>query len=514
MDKRDDKESRVRNIALLHYSRKDILENIYRFSKNREVIPKYYERFGKRPDSFQYPADIISLVKKGATSFHCSEELWSEPTQILTSMNQEQLNKLRFGWDLIIDIDCKWIYYSKKAAISIIQTLKSFGVENVGVKFSGNKGFHIIIPWNAFPEFIGDIKTSDMFPEWPRAIVNFLKEKSRTRLAELIKDTEYDFKNLKGYSGVICKNCNNLASENLQITIRCPKCHPPHIEIFKSQNQNYKKRTCPTCKSEMKEVEQKIFFYCHQCNINSLDNNGNFDETIKSTNIFEILGLDMLLISSRHLFRMPYSLHEKTSLASVVIKKNKIEEFEVKDANPFNVNVLDFYPKANQNEAKTLLLEAIDFQKSINKQSEKKIYFEDKKTKKFERIKLDKINEENFPPSIQKILKGMVDGKKRALFILINFFRSLGMPIETIEKKINEWNKLNNPPLKQGYINTQLMWHSKHNPVMPPNFDNEIYKAIDVYEMDELSLKVKNPVNYVVRKSKTSNLFDKKDKNR
>jgi DNA primase catalytic subunit len=29
-------------------------------------------------------------------------------------MNEQELNELRIGWDLIIDIDCKYLDFSKK----------------------------------------------------------------------------------------------------------------------------------------------------------------------------------------------------------------------------------------------------------------------------------------------------------------------------------------------------------------------------------------------------------------
>ena len=174
---RDVREERIRNIALSYYSRTDILDAIYAFSSKREVSPRYFEGFGKRPDIFQYPADILSLVKKGATSFHSSEEIWNNPLDLNTELNELQLNDLREGWDLVIDIDCKWIYYSKKAAIAIIKALESHGVTNIGIKFSGGKGFHIIVPWSAFPKYFAGKKTSDMFPDYPRAIVNYLKER-------------------------------------------------------------------------------------------------------------------------------------------------------------------------------------------------------------------------------------------------------------------------------------------------------------------------------------------------
>jgi hypothetical protein len=135
----------------------------------------------------------------------------------------------------------------------------------------------------------------------------------------------------------------------------------------------------------------------------------------------------------------------------------------------------------------------------------------EKKDKTFEMPKI-KVKDDYFPPTIQKILKGMDDGKKRALFILLNFFRSLGFPIEEVEAKVKEWNKKNNPPLKEGYIKAQLTWHARHSPVMPPNFDNEIYKEIGVFDVDNLSEKIKNPVSYVVAREKIERKIGNKTK--
>ena len=137
------KEERVRKITNLYYSRPEIQKALFEFSKNREICPRYFEGFGKRPDIFEYPGDIFELVKRGATSFHCSEEIWKDPLKIETGMNEKQLNEIRQGWDLVFDIDSKYIDYSKIMAIEIIKVLKFHGVKNVGIKFSGSKGFHL-----------------------------------------------------------------------------------------------------------------------------------------------------------------------------------------------------------------------------------------------------------------------------------------------------------------------------------------------------------------------------------
>ncbi|MBS3073036.1 hypothetical protein J4477_04340 [Candidatus Pacearchaeota archaeon] len=507
------KKEKIRSLALPYYARKDVLEAIFNFSNKREVAPRYFDSFGKRPDSFQYPSDILALVKKGASSFHCSEERWQDPLQLKTGMPESELNNLREGWDLIIDIDCNWIDYSKKAAVAIIKALEYRGVKNMAVKFSGNKGFHIIVPWEAFPEEINGIKTSAMFPEWPKAITGYIKELSRPILEDLMKESEADFLKVKGYFGVKCEKCNNLADARFEVTVRCDKCSPPHIETFKTSNENYREKKCPIhTKSELKEVSKKKFYYCSRCSIDSLESKSSFSERI-SIDIFKVLGLDLQLVSPRHLFRMPYSLHEKTALASIVLDKNKISEFEINDADPLKVVVKDFIPKVKKNEAKDLLLSSIDWYSSQKKEKEIDYSQIDKKDGAFEMPKI-KIKDDYFPPIIQKILKGMNDGKKRALFILLNFFRSLGFPIEEVEEKIKKWNSRNNPPLKEGYIKAQLMWHARHHPVMPPNFDNEIYKEIGVFDTDNLTEKIKNPVAYVIAREKIDKKINKKTEDR
>ena len=107
------------------YSRKDIQKAIVNASQNKEIAVKYATGgFGKRPDILNFENDVFELAKKGATSFHVSEELWSNPLLIKTGMTQAQADKLRIGWDFIIDIDTKFIDYSKITALSLIEALK------------------------------------------------------------------------------------------------------------------------------------------------------------------------------------------------------------------------------------------------------------------------------------------------------------------------------------------------------------------------------------------------------
>ena len=146
-------------------------------------------------------------------------------------------------------------------------------------------------------------------------------------------------------------------------------------------------------------------------------------------------------------------------------------------------------------EAKELLVQALDWHKDNYKDIEKV-----SRSVEFKPIKFDKLSDKNFSPSIQKLLQGVQDGRKRALFILINFFRSIGMEKAEMEQRIEDWNKQNEVSLKQGYIKSQLSWSYSNKVVPPPNFDKDYYKAIGVMPTEE-ELRTKNPISYFVRKT-------------
>jgi len=518
------KEKRLREILFIYYSRKDVQNALFDFSHNRECIPRYGVGFGKRPDTFQYSSDVIEQIKKGGTSFHCSEEIWLDPLEISTDFSEEDYNQLRTGWDLLLDIDSPFLEYSKIYADLIIKTLKFHGIENIGVKFSGSKGFHIIIPWKAFPKEIYGQKASDMFPEWPRVICEYLTDIIQPKLADAIYG-EQSLKELAERTGkkqeelliTECLSCNRPAVKKTLITWLCPHCKNQIVNLEGTFN-NRKKPKCPECRDDLQEVSRQETYSCEFCQISSEKNPNNFADTRAKTET--LIEADLILVAPRHLFRMPYSLHEKTALASIVIDKNKILDFQITDANALKVEIKNFYPDSKLEEAKELLLQALDWKeqkqqqettrKEINKANQSnqqpqsfEISANNKQVKKgeYKQVVIPDPQKEIYPPCIKKLLTGVGDdGRKRALFILINFFKSLRTDEKILQEIIEKWNEKNYKPLKQGYIQSQLSWYQRKGARMPPNCDKTNYQDLNICLPDALCRQIKNPLNYAIKK--------------
>ena len=265
------------NVSLEHYKREDIREEIVLNSRDREIAVRYNDTFGKRPDSLRHASDILELAKQGATSFHASEELWSNPLQLDPSLKRQELERLRIGWDLIIDIDCAVFEYSRIAADLVIKALKFHKVKSISCKYSGNKGFHIGVPFEAFPEKVKNMEIKNMFPDAPRKIALYIKHMILPEFGKSILELE------KNDFGSILEKTGKKSSELLYEENKTKKFNPESI-----------------------------------------------------------LQMDTLLISPRHLYRMPYSMHEKSGLVSTPLNPEKVLLFRKEFALPKNVKISQY----------------------------------------------------------------------------------------------------------------------------------------------------------------------------
>jgi len=418
---------------LKYYSRKEVQKKIASTCLNKEIAIRLENgSFAKRPNIIQYENDVLEFAKNGASSFNISGERWRDPLALATGMSKKELNDLRIGWDLIFDIDSPDLEDSKIITYYLIEALKFNDVKNIYLKYSGNKGFHIGVPFESFPKEFNGVLTKDLFPEAPKIITNYLVE----------------------------------------------MIHKPLSEKFGDEVDN-------------------------------------------------ILKVDPIIASSRHMYRSAYSLHEKTGLVSLPIKIDTLMDFNRSEAHVDKIDTkLDFLPiqKIEDPDAHNLIIQAFDWKmKSMRSKIEK----EDVLPKKgsYEEI-TEALPISCFPPCILHSLKGLEDGKKRFLFILLNFLRNVGYDYKEIEKLIVEWNNKNLEPLKFGYILSQINWHKRQGgKILPPNCpqpsqDMNYYEDLGICKPDGLCTKVKNPTNYAIRKArilsrnKGSNIYkqDKKSK--
>lgn len=399
-----------------YYEQEEVQEHIIETAEYREVAPTYPQGYGRRPDAINFRGDFEQFVEDGAVAFHSSVERWRNPLLIDEANDHDNL---RQGWDLVIDIDCDYsIELAKETAKLVIEELEAHGIDHVSVKFSGNRGFHIGMRWEAFPEKISGIETASLYPKLPRGIVNYIRENLEDEMKRLVSKYGYG--------------------------------------------------------EELKEKEGNPY------QIADIENDW----------------------GSRHLFRMPYSLHDGSWLVSMPLEKEEIDDFEKQDASMENVEFdTGFLDSYEEGEATNLAVQAMDF--LHEKEKEKKEKREEKMDREFERPE-NAIPEEYFPPTIHNILDGLEDGRKRGLFILINFLRTVGYTYDEVEAKIWEWNEENKEPLRESYVKTQLDWHRRREEdVPPPNYDSDgYYKDMQVYEGDHIEEQVPNPVSYAFKQAK------------
>ncbi len=431
----------MQDVYFQYYSRKDVQEAMLKVCEDREVAPRYGEGFGRRPDVLLYPGDILEMAKRGATSFHISEERWHDPLSLKPGMSKKDLDENRKGWDLILDIDTIHWDYAKWTAYFLIEALKFHDVKNVSIKFSGGKGWHIAVPFESFPEEVNGVKTQKLFPEGPRIITAYLQNMIHEMLANKILEKES--------IGDICQKINLKRSD--------------------------------------------------------LVKEGKFDP-------FVLVEIDTVLISNRHLFRAPYSLHEKTGLVSLPIHTDKILTFDKREADPKNVKVEKSYLETlTKNDGKSLIMQAMDWWgKKHAKQGPDLVPGQ----KMVRQLPTDAVQEQCFPHCMKKLLAGnMEDGKKRALFILVNFLRHMNWNDQAIESRLKEWNSKNKNPLPASYISTQLVWNKKQKEsILPPNCNKSYYKDLRVSCENNICTRFKNPVNCALRAHAQAKELEKKVK--
>ncbi|MEM4755771.1 MAG: hypothetical protein QW594_01420 [Candidatus Woesearchaeota archaeon] len=486
------------SILLRHYKKKWIQEEILRTAQYREVAVRYNEMMGKRPDVLYYPNDIFEHAKKNATSFHLSEEHWHNPLLLAPGLKKKDLDALRRGWDLVLDIDFPDWTATKLIATALVEALEDHGITSYSCKFSGNKGFHLAVPFEAFPPMVHGTPLPFLFPVRIKKIAEYLiyyidNPSNNYQLSKKIFDIE---PSLVAHAQRLCKHCHTPFGFKSQDPVyECSRCG----YRLNSQSAGTSKTTyplCPSCHFPMDELQQQVQS-CSKCSSS---------EGIYTMN----LQIDTILMTSRHLYRSVFSLHEKSGLVSLPVDPKAIFLFSKTDASPelLPTSMTGFFAqhrfldstKVVAGQATKLVLQAFDFRKHQHERqhadspSQEKTFIAAASGVQDQEY----ISQAYFPPSITKLLQGVEDGRKRGLFILLHFLRAVGWKDDAIEQLVLQWNEKNKEPLKGAYLQAQLSYFKRQQEVLlPPNYDNVMYyRDLGILHDEELVSKYKNPVQW------------------
>ncbi len=412
-------------MTIEEYYSPSVCERIAEAAQGKEIAIEYEKgRFGHRPMVINYQGDVSSLVNQGASAFHCSVETWRNPLELKTEATKEFLDALRTGWDYLIDIDSKagW-ECAREATLVFTGALEHYGITDYGIKFSGRRGFHLVVPFEAFPRKIDNTMTEAVYPDLLKKITEHLKSFCRDELAEQLQ----------------------------------------RAGLSKEGQSPY----------DLAEIDSAIF-------------------------------------TSRHMFRMPYSLHLGTYLASIPLERKDIERFKIEDAKPENANAKTrFLSRECTSDASELVRTAL-FQHGMGAKEEPEA-----RGPRRALAPIEKAQPENFPPCIKSMLEGLADGRKRADFLLSLYFLNTGWRKEDIEAQLIEWNKKNRPPLRNLDLLAPLKGQARLVRVkLPPNCDNQAYyAAISVCKPDALCSRIKNPLSYTIAKAGRKKTRRRKSKN-
>jgi len=177
-----------------YYSRSDVLEALAQQCKNREIFLRAGESTSRRPLKVDSAEELSVQIRNlesrsnGApVTVHASMEQYSNPLEVI---DPDSAARLRTAWDYVIDVDGETIQKAKVTAGAVVGLLKNFGIHSFRVKFSGSRGFHIIMPGKAFDNFTTQEEFLAAYPVVPKRMTEFL---SRAILPDQMAGSTLDY---------------------------------------------------------------------------------------------------------------------------------------------------------------------------------------------------------------------------------------------------------------------------------------------------------------------------------
>ena len=147
------------------------------------------KRLALRMDSLDDSRSLVAHRMLAAGLLETTHE------HLIARFKEEQV-----GWDLVLDVDTNFLEFGRICAKLLIKALKFHEVRHYFVKFSGRTGWHIIVPYETFPEEVNGIPTRKLFPEAAIKISQYLMDMIKNKLSDELLDS-FGFEELMRRSG-------------------------------------------------------------------------------------------------------------------------------------------------------------------------------------------------------------------------------------------------------------------------------------------------------------------------
>jgi len=167
------------------YRREEVLEALFLQVEEREVWVRWGEEPGPRPCEVRSLEELRELIFRGADKGLVKVYRSVEAFRDVSKLGECDPRELRKGWDYVIDIDSDDLEGAKGLASALVEALEFYGVRP-RVKFSGRRGFHIIVSGMAFDVFSQEdyIRAYEILPQ---QITRFLLQAVRSEVRRLAK---------------------------------------------------------------------------------------------------------------------------------------------------------------------------------------------------------------------------------------------------------------------------------------------------------------------------------------
>jgi len=152
---------------LVYYERPAILESLIQQIQARELAllngwkvtrhlaAETANELFKQIDEFKEPCSVHGSIERFA-------DTRSKETE-------------RIGWDLVLDIDHDNFEKAKELCLQTCYYLDRFGVTSYRIKFSGSRGFHVIVDGSAFDVDKYSASYLQAYPKLPLAVAIFIE---------------------------------------------------------------------------------------------------------------------------------------------------------------------------------------------------------------------------------------------------------------------------------------------------------------------------------------------------